>query len=109
MIVVERNGVHGPLAEEIDRLEVLVNDLRRIQMRKLPTSEQLESAPIIDNWCEHVRSEPCLIGIVHDHPRLGSRLVATSSMWAWSPTLGWARSYSRFYRLGRPAGLTARD
>jgi len=104
IVTVGRDGVSGPIDHEIAQLEALLADLKRIKAGERPTAAELDAAPIIDAYELSVRAEPCLVGTTHGHPRLGSRLVMTSGLWAWSPELGWARTLSRFYRLGRPVG-----
>ncbi|MFZ3033540.1 MAG: DUF6634 family protein [Parvibaculum sp.] len=43
------------------------------------------------------------MGQAYNHPRLGTTSIQTTELWAIAPTLGWARTWSRFYRLGFPA------
>ena len=104
MIAVESGQVRGNIDHEIERLETLLADLKRLRALDFPTPEQLETAPIIDQWALTTRTEPCLVGSVHGHPRLRGGLAMTSGLWVWSSSLGWARTMSRYYRLGRPAG-----
>ena len=52
------------------------------------------------NWI----SRPCLLGDIQGHPLLRGPRIETSELWAFAPELGWARTMSRFYRLGRPHG-----
>ncbi len=101
-IIVKRDGVRGAIAEEIARLESLIADLRRLRRLDLPTAEQPEGAPIIDDYELGARLDRCLTGMVWGHPRLGNRPAVTTGLWAWAPELGWARTLSRYYRLGRP-------
>lgn len=102
-IIVDRTGASEFIADEIERLERLLADLKRIQHLEFPTANELDAAPIIDYWAQATRAEPCLVGYVHGHPRLDSRLAMTSGLWVMAKELGWARTLSRFYRLGRPA------
>jgi len=45
-----------------------------------------------------------MTGLVDVHPLLGNRrLVQTSGLFAIDTELGWARTWSRVYRLGRSA------
>jgi len=46
----------------------------------------------------------CLAGFAAGHPLLGTKHIATSPVWVLDPGLRWARTLSRFYRLGVPAG-----
>jgi hypothetical protein len=45
-----------------------------------------------------------LTGFVAGHPRLGAMAIVTSPLWVLDPELCWARTLSRFYRLGVPEG-----
>jgi hypothetical protein len=42
-----------------------------------------------------------LVGHDRGHPLLGDRAVVTSSVWFADPNDTWARTLSRFYKLGR--------
>ncbi|WP_428990946.1 DUF6634 family protein [Methylocapsa aurea] len=50
------------------------------------------------------RITPALAGAVAGHPALGDRSIVTSDLCALDAAAGWARTSSRFYRLGRPGG-----
>ncbi|MPR11365.1 DUF6634 family protein [Microvirga tunisiensis] len=106
MILITRE--HGPfrglLDLEIDRLVRLTADLMAVRHSRGPTKSDLEDTPILGNWERGTRSVACLIGNVCDHPMLPGkeRLVATSDLWILAPDQGWARTMSRWYRLGRP-------
>ncbi len=51
-----------------------------------------------------MRMQPCLTGEVYGHPKLrtGARTV-TSQLFVFAPLHRYARTLSRFYRLGHPA------
>jgi len=86
---------------EITRLENLAIDLRRIINGTGPTAAELKNAPVLTGWVQATRQEVCLTGNVGEHPLLGScRDIRTSPLWSVHPTEGWARTYSRWYRLG---------
>lgn len=87
---------------EIARLEKLFADLRRIADGNAPTREDLACAPLLMDFGVTYRPARCLRGDVIGHPRLGNRNVVTTELWAYSPQDHWARTYSRFYRLGTP-------
>ena len=81
------------LCDQIDSLAGAVPDL-----------SALETAPCIERWCGVVVEDlPVLVGVVTGHPRLreGARTV-TSPLVRIAPSEGWARTFSRYYRLGRP-------
>lgn len=87
------------------RTQRLADDLRRIAAGDLPTAAELEAAPVIDHWSLALRAESCLAGTITGHPSIGSmRPGMTSGLFAFAPTLGFARTWSRLYRLGRSAG-----
>jgi len=70
----------------------------------VPDMPALETAPRIDRWCGAVVEDlPVLVGVVTGHPRLreGARTV-TSPLVRIASDQGWARTFSRYYRLGRP-------
>ncbi|MBV8912170.1 MAG: hypothetical protein JOZ05_03895 [Acetobacteraceae bacterium] len=69
-----------------------------------PAEDELAGALIINNWSVVLRPLPCLIGGVHGQPSLRGPVSATSGLCMFAPDLGWARTLSRYYRLGRPEG-----
>jgi hypothetical protein len=44
------------------------------------------------------------VGRMTGHPTCVGSLSITSGLWVLAPEFGWARTLSRFYRLGRPHG-----
>ena len=80
-------------------------DLARIRRGEAPSAMELERAPILNRWAFGIVAAPCLVGAVTGHPRLGDRpCISTSELYAFDVVSGWARSWSRFYRLGIPYG-----
>ncbi|WP_425299311.1 DUF6634 family protein [Pseudaminobacter soli (ex Zhang et al. 2022)] len=63
-------------------------------------------APILGRWRLAHRLVPCLSGVSTGHPKLPgeNRPIGTSDVWLMSEERCWARTLSRWYRLGRPAG-----
>ena len=92
------------LSFEADRLQVLVDDLRRIATGASPTADVLDDAPVTDGWSFGRRAAPVITGHTVGHPRLPDGPVVTSEVIALDLDAGWARTLSRFYVLGRPAG-----
>ena len=93
-------------ASSIDEAEAFCDYVIDMSMQS-PTSEALRTAPVIERWCalREVFEEatyPCLIGYVSGHPilREGAR-VRTSALIRIEPQEGWARTWSRHYRLGK--------
>lgn len=95
-------SIHFPggddVATTVGRLRALADDLERLTMFR-PRIE-LDGAPTIENWSPTHRRVGTLVGLVEDHPLLGNKLVVTSEVYATNPKQGWARTFSRFYRLG---------
>lgn len=58
---------------------------------------------VLDNWAVARRAVPCLIGCPTGHPKIedGSPLFS-SELFYLDEERGFARSLSRWYRLGRP-------
>ena len=104
-LIVNRQRIVGDVAGSIARLESLVSDLEHLGDGLMPTAEVLAAAPLLDPWCLSTCTLPCLIGGNTGHPTLKGRGVQTTEVWALAPELGWARTLSRFYRLGEPARL----
>lgn len=99
----ETLGELGPDSACMRRLAV---DLERIREGLAPTEDELGSAPLLDGWRTAIRGVLCLGGRPFGHPTLtGSRNAVTSPVWGLDPVRGYARTETRFYRLGRPAGV----
>ena len=82
-------------------LEHLTHDLRSLKQGTPPSERQLESCPLLDQWSFGFLPAPCLIGTVYQHPALGSLSdIHTSELILIDPERRWARTWSRFYRLG---------
>lgn len=89
------------IGPDIERLRSLVADLERIRRGEHPGRRTLAQAPILDNWRMTERPEFCLTGHVRGHPDIGEgRQAITSPLWVLAPSLGYARTLSRFYVLG---------
>ncbi|WP_189591076.1 DUF6634 family protein [Mesorhizobium sp. M8A.F.Ca.ET.207.01.1.1] len=90
---------------QVDRLVALATDLERVRRGVSPEAIAGGSAPSLDRWILTQRAVPCLAGLSTGHPRLlgKDRLIATSDLWVLSEDQNWARTLSRWYRLGRPA------
>lgn len=95
-----------------DDLARLLIDLRRIAADSGPSSADLRSAPLLDRWTIGFVPAACLTGAVYGHPILGDKArVTTSQLVMLEPSKSWARTVSRFYRLGSavPSGLNQRS
>lgn len=70
-----------------------------------PTPEDLAQAPLAELWITLVKDGtdlPVLWGYVTGHPLLGDRFIRTSPLVGLSHEGGWARTFSRWNRLGEP-------
>lgn len=90
---------------QLGRLRALVADFERVGDGALPESLAGQEAPFLDRWSVGQRAIPCLVGLSTGHPKLPgqNRLIGTSDLWLLSEDHCWARTLSRWYRLGRPA------
>ncbi|WP_404823367.1 DUF6634 family protein [Nitratireductor aquimarinus] len=61
-----------------------------------------DEAPILEQWALTCRPAPCLTGLSTGHPRLmgADRSIITSDLQLLSSDQMWARTTSRWYRLG---------
>lgn len=104
LINVTSDSVSRSADKEQRLLRSLAEDLQRVERGFRPDLTDLENAPFLDEYVVTTRVMPVLAGNVRGHPLLRDQFVNTSGLWMLSPTLGWARTLSRFYRLGNPAG-----
>jgi len=88
---------------EIKMLKYLVDDLERIFQGDYPDERILENSPAITNWKLSKRPAICLEGVLFEHPRLGQIVPhgITSELWLLNLDRNYARTFSRFYRLGQ--------
>lgn len=85
------------------RLKALVADLEALQSGR-STTVLPKAAPLLDQWDFAQRAALCLVGRSNGHPLLPGvgRQIATSDLWLMSADHRWARTMSRWYRLGEP-------
>ncbi|MBI5162843.1 MAG: hypothetical protein HY985_02960 [Magnetospirillum sp.] len=103
MIVIDGDHMGGSLPREIEKLERLLADLKRLLSGRFPAIADIANAPRIDGYSIVGAASPCLAGVVTGHPHLGDgHLIVSSELWVISPEQEWARTLSRTYRLGRP-------
>lgn len=96
-------GPHSHLKGHVERLERLATDLRMLADGHAPLEDCLHSAPLLDPYTVTAADVFCLEGWVDSHPILGGpKLIVTSPIWYMADDFSWARTYSRFYRLGSP-------
>lgn len=67
-----------------------------------PGATELAAAPLLENWrpFSTLDGGTLLAGYVSDHPALREGPIRTSGLLALDPDAGWARTVSRWYRLG---------
>lgn len=81
----------------------LLRDIREIRVLGRPKPSALCDAPRLDDWSHAALFGPCLLGRVSGHPLLGERPhIHTSHLIVIDREAGWARTLSRYYRLGSP-------
>ncbi len=104
------NPQHESLAEMAERLSALAADLRAIARGQVPEELVHGSLTTLDQWSPAVRPSLCLDGLVGGHPVLvgQDRAIRTSELWHLDEEAGWARTYSRWYRLGQRAPAAGR-
>ena len=85
------------------RLRALADDCERLELRRPISPILLAKAPLLEDWVPTVTPLGLhLVGHVTGHPLQGDRKIATSPVWFADPDGTWARTLSRYYRLGRP-------
>ena len=100
--IIKNDGPAPELDSEILRLRGLVQDLDDIRRGCHPDKVRLASCPTIQDWQGITRPDPCLTGIMFNHPTIADgRQGVTTGLWVLAPTLGYARTLTRFYALGR--------
>jgi hypothetical protein len=93
----------GSLKSLEDNLTNLLSDIREIRAGEMPPAKVLRDAPIIEQWSCGLIPAGCIVGSVRGHPILGDRAhVHTSHLVLIDRENGWARTWSRYYRLGLP-------
>lgn len=92
----------GNDADIVDKLARLLKDIAVIQEGGGPTEEELAEAPVLTHWRLTKRPQICLEGLGIGHPLLGTTPILTSGLYAININRGWARTYSRLYRLALP-------
>lgn len=100
MFVKPNPAVMAAAYQDLLALEELVVDLRHIALGNAPTHDDLRNAPFLDSWLLAARPQQCLVGHVTGHPLLHGPTIKTSQLWSFDPDQHWARTHSRFYRLG---------
>jgi hypothetical protein len=95
------NGLNRPAHDDVSKLRTLADDLERLAAGISPSAADLADAPQIDAYEFIARSVPAIYGLNDGHPRLSSPTLTTTQLWVLNERDGWARTYSRYYRLGQ--------
>ena len=90
------------IAQELRRLESLRSDLLSLSLGRIPSLATHADAPILDPWTVVPNLVHCLSGFVNNHPDFPGeeRLHRTTPIVCLDQAGGWARSATRWYRLG---------
>lgn len=96
---------------ETARVKRLADEMDRILAGALPGAVASEEPPLLNRWILGNALMPCLAGLSTGHPTLTgvNRPIATSQVLLMSDDMTWARTRSRWYRLGRPAERAGLD
>ncbi len=86
---------------QLQRLKALVADMEAVRQQKMQKALP-EVAPILEQWALTYRPALCLTGLSTGHPRLvgTDRSIITSDLQLISFDQMWARTTSRWHRLG---------
>lgn len=98
-------NIYGRLPSETD-IQATVRNLNKLADDLLSTlspgfPNDLNPEVTLHEWCLGNRASDCLKGFVENHPILDNGLIQTSQIFFIDPSSGLARTYSRWYRLGR--------
>lgn len=86
------------LTETVRRLRSLADDLEGVCQGVAPAVPGVT----VDEWFWGQKALPCLVGKITGHPTLRGPYSATSQLFFLNQNAGLARTYTRWYRLGRP-------
>lgn len=94
---------YGSLRCLQNTLANLVEDIRKLETGAALSPDDLNNAPMIDRWEFDLVPTRCIVGTISGHPFLspGAR-ARTSQIILCDAVNGWARTWSRYYRLGAP-------
>lgn len=90
------------LLAEVDRLDCLLRDIKRLQASDMKARDLGSAAPKLEDYRLTARRVPCLKGTVYGHPVLSDgKTIITSGLCAYFEEDGqlFARTLNRWYRL----------
>ncbi|MCJ2121774.1 DUF6634 family protein [Methylobacterium sp. J-077] len=97
-------GPFPELTHRASKYRALAEDLERIARGEHPGELDLRDAPYLFDWQLFLMPLPYLLGTVFGHPKIeDGHICRTSELITFDPVTGYARTFSRFYRLGSPA------
>jgi hypothetical protein len=93
------------------KLDSLVLDMKALRDGSLPEDLAGVEPPILNRWAPAFGNNVFLVGLSTFHPKLigENRLISTSELMLVSEDQTWARTLSRWYRLGREVSRTELD
>lgn len=94
----------GAFDYQLARLIALMDDMEKIRSG-VPPERLATEPPVLERWVMAQRPAMCLAGLSFGHPLLmgDARPIVTSDLCLIAQDRTWARTLSRWYRLGRPA------
>ena len=96
----------GDPAEIVAQARRLADDVERMLAGAPLDDALLAGAPILDLWRPALRQVQALTGVVKGHPSVADgRQALTTEVYAIDLERGLARTWSRFYLLGRSFAL----
>jgi hypothetical protein len=112
MVVQLKRGVQSPAFDSLlGKLDSIVGDMKAIREGRSPLELGGPDAPLLDHWEPRVGTSLFLVGLSTGHPKFvgEDRLISTSQLFLVSENQAWARTLSRWYRLGREVSRTELD
>lgn len=112
IVQLKRGSVQSPAFDVLlSKLDALVIDMKALHGGRSPLELGGADAPILNRWAPCVGTSLFLVGLSTGHPRLfgEDRLISTSQVFMVSEDQAWARTLSRWYRLGFEVTRTELD
>lgn len=94
-------GRQGDPRDTPQRISELAEDLAAIKAGQGPSQAELDAAPVLQDWYLEPEVGWALVGRVEGHPDLDARWIRTSPLYHLDALRSFARTLSRYYRLGR--------
>ncbi len=92
--------------EVMRRMRAMCDDIDAVLAGLPPSERLLADAPVIEGWSTAPYQAICLSGRVSGHPTIRSGPLVSSQVYMLDPDRRWARTLSRFYRLGTPSEVS---